>query len=169
MATRENSARGFRSGELARATGVSPDTLRHYERNGLLPFPRRLANGYRVYPPEALDRVLLIQRGLAIGFTLLELGSFLRERSAGHPPCQQVRVLASRHLQDVENQIAELRRLRQRLRAILRHWDERLAKREEGSPARLLESLTSETNLSSGATPLRALRFVQKRKKGVVR
>ena len=55
---------GFRSGEVARRTGVSADTLRHYERRGLLAKPRRRANGYRVYPPAAVDRVLLIQRAL---------------------------------------------------------------------------------------------------------
>jgi DNA-binding transcriptional MerR regulator len=168
MASRTLSTRGYRSGELARAAGVSPDTLRHYERNGLLEPASRLPNGYRVYPPDALDRVLLIQRGLAIGFTLSELGVFLRERSAGHPPCKEVRALASRHLHAVERQIDGLRSLRKHLRTMLRDWDERLAKHPEGSPARLLESLTSEV-MPEGAAPLRALRFVQKRKKGVHR
>jgi DNA-binding transcriptional MerR regulator len=168
MAAREQTARGYRSGELARVAGVSPDTLRHYERSGLLEPPRRLANGYRVYPPEALDRVLLIQRGVAIGFTLSELGVFLRERSAGHPPCKQVQALASRHLEAVERQIDGLQRLRRRLRTILRDWDARMAKRPEGSPARLLESLTSE-GVAPGAAPLHALRFVHRRKKGVSR
>ncbi len=53
-----------RAGELARATGVSTDTLRHYERKGVLGRPRRSANGYREYPPEALERVLLVRRAL---------------------------------------------------------------------------------------------------------
>jgi DNA-binding transcriptional MerR regulator len=63
----------LRSGELARLTGVSTDTLRVYERRGLLSKPRRSANGYREYPPEAHVRVRLVQRALAIGFTLDEL------------------------------------------------------------------------------------------------
>lgn len=61
-----------RAGELARAAGVSTDTLRHYERKGVLGAARRPANGYREYPPEALGRVLLVRRALAFGFTLGE-------------------------------------------------------------------------------------------------
>ena len=77
--------RELRSGEVARRAGVSADTLRHYEQRGLLGKPRRLANGYRAYPPEALDRVLLIQRALAVGFTLDELAELLRARDGGRP------------------------------------------------------------------------------------
>ena len=62
----------IRAGELAKAAGVSTDTLRHYERKGLLQRPRQAANGYRQYPPEALDRVLVVWRALAVGFTLDE-------------------------------------------------------------------------------------------------
>ena len=54
----------MRSGELARASGVSVDTLRHYEKKGLLPTPHRGDNRYRVYPPAAVHRVRLIQRAL---------------------------------------------------------------------------------------------------------
>ena len=58
------------AGELAHRVGVSTDTLRHYERKGVLPRPRRGANGYRMYPASAVDRVTLIRRALAVGFTL---------------------------------------------------------------------------------------------------
>ena len=70
----------LRAGELARASGVSTDTLRHYERKGVLPAPRRSPNGYREYPAEALARVLLVRRALAVGFTLDELAQILRAR-----------------------------------------------------------------------------------------
>src|SRR4051812_6940433 len=56
--------------ELARLTGVSTDTLRHYERKGLLPAVMRTQAGYRRYPAVMVDRVLLIQRALVVGFTL---------------------------------------------------------------------------------------------------
>ena len=97
---------GHRSGEIARNAGVSVDTLRHYERRGLLPKPRRLDNGYRIYPPEALERVLLIQRALSVGFTLDELEKLLRARDRGHPPCLEVRSIAARRLREVEQQLA---------------------------------------------------------------
>ena len=57
----------LRSGELARLAEISPDTLRHYERMKLLAVPRRSSGNYRLYPPEALDRVHLIRHALAVG------------------------------------------------------------------------------------------------------
>jgi hypothetical protein len=61
------------SGDLAKMAGVSPDTIRHYERIGVLPRASRTQSGYRVYPASALERVLVVQRALRIGFTLAEL------------------------------------------------------------------------------------------------
>lgn len=58
------------SGELAKAAGVSPDTVRHYEKIGILPSAPRGSSGYRVYPPSAVNRVQVVQRALRIGFTL---------------------------------------------------------------------------------------------------
>ncbi|MDQ3744132.1 MAG: MerR family transcriptional regulator, partial [Acidobacteriota bacterium] len=74
---------GLLSGELARLAGVSTDTLRHYERKGVLPKPRRLGNGYRKYPTNSVERVRLIRRALSVGFTLDELGKFLKARDRG--------------------------------------------------------------------------------------
>jgi hypothetical protein len=68
-------ARPLRSGELAKLAGVSPDTLRYYERNRLLPAPPRAANGYRCYPAQSLERVQLIRRALGLGFSVEELAS----------------------------------------------------------------------------------------------
>jgi hypothetical protein len=61
--------------ELARLTGVSTDTLRHYERKGVLGMPARSQGGYRLYPPEAVGHVRLARRALAIGFTLHDLAT----------------------------------------------------------------------------------------------
>nr|MDQ5839375.1 MerR family transcriptional regulator [Acidobacteriota bacterium] len=83
----------LRAGELARAAGVSTDTLRHYERKGVLACPRRSANGYREYPADALARVRLVRRALAVGFTLDELARILRARERGVAPCREVREL----------------------------------------------------------------------------
>ena len=63
-------SKGLRSGCLAKAAGVSPDTIRHYERIGVLPRASRTEAGYRVYPASAVERVLVVQRALRIGFTL---------------------------------------------------------------------------------------------------
>lgn len=133
----------MRSGELAQQTGVSTDTLRHYERMGVLPAPRRAANSYREYPPQALDRVMLVRRALAMGFSLAELARILKERDRGGAPCRQVRALAAEKLAQLERQIADAQLLRDQLRSTLKTWDKRLASTPRGQPARLLDTLFS--------------------------
>ncbi|HSD71383.1 MAG TPA: MerR family transcriptional regulator [Thermoanaerobaculia bacterium] len=152
-----------RSGEVARKAAVSTDTLAHYERRGLLRKPPRLANGYRSYPADAVDRVVLIKRALAVGFTLDELARLLRDRDAGRPPCHEVRALAERKLRDLEQRLLDLIRLRDALEAMLENWDLRLAQSVDGTPARLLESLASIP--ASDAYPLREVVRGHRRKR----
>ena len=130
------------SGELAELAGVSRDTLRHYERKGVLPRPLRSHNAYRQYRAEALQRVLLVRRALSVGFTLDELAKVLRVRDGGGAPCEEVRSLAAQKLLDVEDQIRELTRLREGLKKTLKDWDARLTRRTRGVRANLLESLS---------------------------
>ncbi|HYK41268.1 MAG TPA: heavy metal-responsive transcriptional regulator [Thermoanaerobaculia bacterium] len=151
------------SGELAKACGVSPDTLRHYEKRGLLPSPRRLANGYRAYTTETVRRVLVIQRALSVGFTLDELARVLRARDGGRPPCRQVRAMAEAKLRELEGRMRELSTLRRSLKATLSLWDERLASTPDGAPAGLLDSLDGESGPGGGA--LSAMRFARRAKK----
>ena len=151
---------GYRSGQLAAKAGVSADTLRHYERRGLLAAARRLPNGYRLYPAEALDRVLLIQRALSVGFGLDELAKVLRARDRGQPPCREVRALAARKLEDVEQQLKALASFRATLQATLRDWDARLEKRRGEEPARLLDTLVAgREDERPTPSPLRGIQF----------
>jgi DNA-binding transcriptional MerR regulator len=136
----------YRSGELAKLAGVSSDTLRHYERKGVLVRPLRKANDYRQYPASALQRVRLIRRALAVGFTLKELASVLSVRDRGGAPCMEVRALAVAKLSDIETRLREMTELRKELRAVLKDWDKRLADRATGQPAHLLESLNAGRN-----------------------
>ena len=129
------------SGELARRAGISPDTLRHYERQGLLPPPQRSAAGYRLYPPEALSRVRLIRGALSIGFTVRELGAILGEHDRGGAPCRRVRQLAAEKLAAVEVQLRDLRHWRRELRAALADWDRRLRRTRHGRRSGLLSAL----------------------------
>src|SRR5690349_6666052 len=108
------------AGALARKAGVSTDTLRHYERKGVLARPRRGANGYRLYPADSLDRVLQVRRALAFGFTLDELARIFSERDRGIAPCRQVRMLLAHKLEGVEAKIKELTLLRADLRQTLK-------------------------------------------------
>lgn len=147
------------SGELADLAGVSRDTLRHYERKGVLPRPLRGHNGYRRYSSEALQRVRLVRRALSVGFTLDELARVLKVRDAGGAPCQEVRRIANQKLLDVQEQLHELTQLRDDLQATLKDWDARLALSSNGKRANLLESLSVAPN------PAKRSRSPVKRKK----
>jgi MerR family transcriptional regulator, Zn(II)-responsive regulator of zntA len=127
---------------LADACGVSPDTLRHYERLGLLPRTTRTSAGYRRFPPESVERVRLIQRALAVGFSLRELAAVLERRERGEPPCRRVRALVGERLVALETRLQELTILRDEMRLLVRDWDARLARTPEGQRARLLDVLT---------------------------
>jgi len=131
----------FTAGELARAAAVSTDTLRHYERKGVIGRPLRGANGYRQYPPATLNRVRLVRRALGIGFTLDELAAILKLRERGGTPCREVRRLAGEKLASTEERLRELTELRDELRTTLKEWDARLAKTAKGNRAGLLEAL----------------------------
>jgi len=141
--------RPFRSGELAKLAGVSTDTLRFYERNRLLPLAPRAANGYRCYPRESLQRVLLIRRALSLGFSVNELARVLKSRDSGRAPCKTVRALAADKLEQTESQMKELTRFRKELTAVISDWDRRLAVAVPGKPVHLLESIPSSSRSQS--------------------
>src|SRR5271169_6496913 len=108
-------AKTLHSGGLAKATGVSPDTIRHYEKIGVLPRASRAESGYRLYPESAVERVLVVQRALRIGFTLAELAEVLKARDAGCAPCKRVYKLAKEKLKGVTLDIVALRKTEQYL------------------------------------------------------
>jgi MerR family copper efflux transcriptional regulator len=145
----------MRSGELARLTGVSTDTLRHYERVGLLAKPPRTDGGYRDYPSESLERVRLIRRALGVGFSLPELMTILKMRDGGQPPCGRVQAMAESKLQQVKQQIQDLITIRDQLDALLKEWKAKLARTRKGEPARLLEALPFDLTRTTGRKPLK--------------
>jgi DNA-binding transcriptional MerR regulator len=159
---RKSQRGSFSSGELAGLVGVSADTLRHYERMGVLARPRRALNGYREYPVEALERVKLVRRALAVGFTLNELSGILSVRDAGGAPCHSVRALAAGKLTDIESRLRDLMAVREELRLTLRHWDARLSEVEPGTRAGLLETLAAG-QASKSLIPLAHFKKYKKR------
>jgi MerR family copper efflux transcriptional regulator len=134
----------LRSAQLAALSGVSTDTLRHYERKGLLRAGRS-TNGYREYPPQSKDRVRLVQHALSVGFTLDELARLLKMREQGGTPCKEVRALAAAKLGALEEQLRGLSLLRNELRVMLQTWDAKLAGTRKGEQARLLDMLAAPT------------------------
>ena len=131
----------YRPRQLSALAGVSTDTLRHYERKGVLPVAERSANGYREYPAAALERVRIVRRAIAIGFTLDELSRFLTQRDKGGAPCRKVRALAAEKLETLERQLVEMAAVRDDLRTALANWDATLARTPRGRQARLLDAL----------------------------
>jgi DNA-binding transcriptional MerR regulator len=134
----------MRSGHLAGLTGVSTDTLRHYQRLGLLPAPTRSSGNYRDYPPSSSARVQRIQGALKIGFSLDELTSILGARDRGGRPCRHVRRKLTAKTWDIELRIKNLVLMRAELGRISKDWDRRLSRARRGQPAGLLENLPVE-------------------------
>ena len=161
--------RPLNSGELARLTGVSSDTLRYYERRRLLPSVPRSASGYRLFPPQTLHRVQLIRAALSIGFSVRELCEIFRERDSGAAPCRRVRNLAAEKLVALEARLRELQSCRRELRKALADWDRLLVKTPHGKQARLLEAFAAtHPKNSTRRSPLGALtRGKSKKGKGL--
>lgn len=152
MADHDSRYRTLRSGQLAHLAGVSTDTLRYYERCGLLPKAPRSASGYRQFDGQALQRVRLIRAALSIGFTVEELARILKFRDRGAAPCCQVRDLAQQKLTLLEERIRELTGMREQLQATLDEWNNVLQKTNQGQRAGLLESFAT-SHPESSATP----------------
>jgi DNA-binding transcriptional MerR regulator len=128
-------------GEVARASGVSRDAIRYYERLRLLAAAARTSAGYRRYSTDVLNRLLLVRNAQRFGFSLRAIAGFVRVRDAGGKPCHDVRIAAQQMLHDVDARIAELQSTRRRMRATLRTWDRTLTRTPADRPARLLEAL----------------------------
>jgi MerR family mercuric resistance operon transcriptional regulator len=98
----------MRIGEVAEGVGVQAQTVRFYERKGLLPQPRRGSNGYRDYDDSALTTLRFIRNGQAAGLTLVEVATILDLRRGGATPCQHVHDVLAAKLLDVQQRQHEL-------------------------------------------------------------
>ncbi|HEY3259423.1 MAG TPA: heavy metal-responsive transcriptional regulator [Pseudonocardiaceae bacterium] len=103
---------GLRIGELADEVGVTADTVRYYERVGLLPAPARTSAGYRAFGPEAVDRMRFIQGAQRLGLTLTDIRDLLSVRDTGVCPCEPAEQLLRRRLAEVDAHLARLTALR---------------------------------------------------------
>ncbi len=108
---------GLKIGEVARRTGLPVDTIRYYERSGLLPAPSRRPSGYRSYETDALHRLRFIHRAKALGFTLAEIDELLTLGRG--EDMQAVRAAARRKLADLDRRLPELTRIRQALATLV--------------------------------------------------
>ncbi|MGO1076909.1 MerR family transcriptional regulator [Inquilinus sp. CA228] len=105
------STKGLTVGKLAAAAGIHLETVRYYERIGLMPQPARTGSGYRSYDLHHVRRLSFIRRARELGFGIEEIRALLALAEPGHASCAEVRVLTLAHLDEVRAKIADLRRL----------------------------------------------------------
>ena len=106
-------------GILAKRGGVNVETIRYYERVGLLPAPARTSGNYRSYSSEQLDRLSFIRRARGLGFSLSQVRGLLRLSDQRRRSCEAVDAIAREHLAEVDRKIADLAALRRELDSII--------------------------------------------------
>lgn len=112
-------------GRLAKLSGVKPDTIRFYERSGLLPKPSRTASGYRVYDDAALSRMRFIRKAQSLGFSLDEIRRIMSLRGQGKETCRCVIAIAEATLAETEAKLQELSKFKQTLTTNLTRWKQK--------------------------------------------
>lgn len=117
----EGSETGFSIGELASRTGCTPEAVRFYEHQGVLPPPVRRGDGrYRLYTSADVERVRFLRRARELGFALDEVRELMvLASSEPSRPCEEVDAIARGHLAQVEAKLAQLKRLRSELRRVI--------------------------------------------------
>jgi MerR family Zn(II)-responsive transcriptional regulator of zntA len=125
----------YRIGEVAERAGITVDTLRYYEKLGVLPRARRTSSGLRQYGEEVLKQVRFIQEAQALGLTLSDVRQLVGDQGrVGRDRCRKVRDLLSARLEDVDTKLAQLRSFRQTLQAHLDACEEALAQQRPACP-----------------------------------
>lgn len=131
----------MRIGELARTTGVSRDTIRHYVELGLITAQRDPVNGYQLFSAAAVQRLRFIRVARALGFHLDEVRCIFGKAATGRSPCSDVRDIIQQRIADTRGKIAELEALCARMQAAVDQWDAMPDGRPTGnSICRLIES-----------------------------
>jgi DNA-binding transcriptional MerR regulator len=118
-----DASRLLKIGEVARVSGVGIETLRFYEKSGLLDRPGRTYSGYRQYDESVLERLAFIKQAQILGFTLDEIKQLINHKRAGENPCAEVREIVRRRLRELNERIAQMTRYRDELTEALAEWD----------------------------------------------
>ena len=112
-------------GQLAQHAGVGVETVRFYEREGLISEPPRRPSGYRDYPPETVTRIVFIRRAKELGFSLKEISELLELRVRPRRNCAHVKQRADAKITDIDAKIGSLRRMRRALKSLAKACEER--------------------------------------------
>jgi MerR family transcriptional regulator, mercuric resistance operon regulatory protein len=136
----------MRTSELADQAGVNPETLRYYERRGLLREPPRTPGGYRDYPDAAVALLRFVKRAQHLGFTLEDVEELLQLDRGGPDGCNAARELAQARRADLDARIADLQRMREALTELVGSCD--LPRRDRSCP--LLAAIDNPTAAAHG-------------------
>lgn len=136
----------LRIGRLAELAGVKTDSVRFYERSGLLPKPVRSANGYRTYDETAVKRLRFIKRAQSFGFSLEEVRRILTLQGQGSTTCRTVLAIAEATLAETEPKLRELQAFRDSLATNVRRWKKLPARRK--CAAEFCDLIESSSNSS---------------------
>ncbi|HEX7968576.1 MAG TPA: helix-turn-helix domain-containing protein [Stellaceae bacterium] len=127
-------------GELSRRAKCKIETIRYYERIGLIPAPARTASRYRLYDGTDVRRLMFVRRARELGFSIDAVRALLQLAGLGADACVEARALAADHLTDVQGRIADLKRMQRALTQAIRQCDE--GKSATSCP--LIEALSSD-------------------------
>lgn len=130
--------------QVAERGGVNLQTIRYYEREGLLPEPPRLASGYRAFSPDAVRRVRFIKRAQELGFSLAEIRELLSIQISTKKECSEVQRLAITKIADIEEKIRTL----QSMKRVLSELAAACPGRGSSSECPILESIDSQGVMS---------------------
>ena len=130
----------FTIGKLASEAGVNIETIRYYEKKGVLPEPIRLSSGYRQYSYETVKRIRFIKRAQNLGFTLKEIAQLLSIADGESIDCEEVRGIAFKKLSEIDNKICHL----QRLRGVLTELVNQCKEKGKFTECPIIESLIEE-------------------------
>jgi MerR family transcriptional regulator, copper efflux regulator len=119
-----SSEKQLKIGEVSKLTGIGIETLRFYEKSGLLDRPGRTYSGYRLYDESVIERLAFIKQAQVLGFTLDEIRQLISHKSAGENPCAEVREIVRGRLEELDERIEQMIRYRNELKAALAEWDE---------------------------------------------
>ena len=121
--TNQSRAERITRGVLSKRTGCNIETVRYYERAGLMPDPARSQGGHRIYSEDQVRRLMFIRRCRQLGFTVEQIRELLRLVDGGDYTCEEVRVITIDHLDDVGRKIADLRKIQTTLRDMAAECD----------------------------------------------
>lgn len=119
----EQGRKMLKIGEVSKRSGIGIEALRFYEKSGLLNKPSRTYSGYRVYDSEVLERLTFIKQAQTLGFSLDEIKRVIEDARTGQSPCDEVREIVRRRLEELDERMREMRRYRKELAETLAEWD----------------------------------------------